>query len=89
MFNCPHTGVALAALRKLVDRKIIRSHDRVVVISTAHGLKFADQKIAYHQNALEGIRSSHGNKPVEVKPNVKPVTDAIARHVDRVRLLEG
>ena len=25
MFNCPHTGVALAALRKLVDRKVIRS----------------------------------------------------------------
>jgi len=89
MFNCPHTGVALAALRKLVDRKIIRSNERVVVISTAHGLKFADQKIAYHQNTLEGIRSSHSNKPVEVKPNVNPVTDAIARHVDRVRLLEG
>ena len=25
MFNCPHTGVALAALRKLVERKVIRS----------------------------------------------------------------
>ena len=24
MFNCPHTGVALAALRKLVERKMIR-----------------------------------------------------------------
>ena len=35
MFNCPHTGVALAALRKLVDRKVIRSNERVVVISTA------------------------------------------------------
>src|SRR5262249_8133030 len=30
MFNCPHTGVALAALRKLVDRKVIRSSERVV-----------------------------------------------------------
>nr|NIO09339.1 threonine synthase [Deltaproteobacteria bacterium] len=89
MFNCPHTGVALAVLRKLVDRKIIRSHERVVVISTAHGLKFADQKIAYHQSSLEGIRSSHSNMPVEIKPNVKPVTDAIQRHVERVRLLEG
>src|SRR6185369_15378920 len=47
MFNCPHTGVALAALRKLVDKKIVRGGDRVVVISTAHGLKFADQKTAY------------------------------------------
>src|SRR5438128_9839567 len=39
MFNCPHTGVALAALRKLVERKVIRSSERVVVISTANGLK--------------------------------------------------
>jgi threonine synthase len=27
MFNCPHTGVALAALRKLVERKIVKSSD--------------------------------------------------------------
>ena len=66
MFNCPHTGVALAALRKLVERKIIRSGERVVVISTANGLKFADQKAAYHMGALEGIRPSHRNKPVEL-----------------------
>ena len=53
MFNCPHTGVGLAALRKLVDRKLVRANDRVVVISTANGLKFADQKAAYHMGALE------------------------------------
>ena len=27
-----------------------------MVISTAHGLKFADQKIAYHAGTLEGIQ---------------------------------
>ena len=42
----------MAALRKLVDRKVIRGHERVVVISTANGLKFADQKIAYHAGTL-------------------------------------
>ena len=55
MFNCPHTGVALAVLRKLVERKIIRPKQRVVVISTAHGLKFAEQKTAYHLGQLEGV----------------------------------
>lgn len=41
MFNCPHTGVALAALIKLRQRGVIAPSDRTVVVSTAHGLKFA------------------------------------------------
>jgi threonine synthase len=87
MFNCPHTGVALAALRKLVDRKVIRSHDRVVVISTAHGLKFADQKASYHMGALPDVRPTHRNSPVELPPDPRQVARAVARHVERVRLL--
>jgi threonine synthase len=88
MFNCPHTGVALAALRKLAERKVIRSHDRVVVISTANGLKFADQKAAYHLGTLEDVRPTHRNVPVELPADAKQVTRAIARHIDRARLLE-
>ena len=87
MFNCPHTGVALAALRKLVERKVIRSHERVVVISTAHGLKFADQKTAYHLDRLDGIRPGHQNLPVEIGADPTEAADAIARHVERARLL--
>src|SRR5438034_4458076 len=87
MFNCPHTGVALAALRKLVERKVIRSSERVVVISTANGLKFAEQKAAYHMGALEGIKPSHRNKPVELPADPKRVTRAIARHVEKFKLL--
>ena len=87
MFNCPHTGVALAALRKLVDGKVIRSNERVVVVSTAHGLKFADQKAAYHMGALEGVRPAHRNVPVELPPDPAGITRAIAQHVERVRLL--
>jgi len=87
MFNCPHTGVALAALRKLVDRKIIRSHERVVVISTANGLKFADQKAAYHMGTLDEVRPGHRNTPVELAADARQVERAIARHVERARLL--
>ncbi|HET8562621.1 MAG TPA: threonine synthase [Candidatus Binatia bacterium] len=89
MFNCPHTGVALAALRKLVKRKVIRSHERVVVISTANGLKFAEQKIAYHTGTLKGIQPTQQNRPVELKADKKQITDAISRYVERMRLLDA
>ena len=87
MFNCPHTGVGLAALRKLVEKKIIRASDRVVVISTAHGLKFADQKAAYHMGTLEGIKPTHRNKPVELPADPRRVVRTVARHVEKARLL--
>jgi threonine synthase len=88
MFNCPHTGVARAALRKLVQRRVIRSHERVVVISTANGLKFAEQKIAYHSGTLAGIQPSLQNRPVELSADVGEIGDAIARYVERMRLLD-
>ncbi len=88
MFNCPHTGVALAVLRKLVARKVIRSNHRVIVISTAHGLKFADQKAAYHRGALPGIKPRYANEPLEVAGRLEVVLDAIKRHADKARLME-
>jgi len=88
MFNCPHTGVALAALRKLVERKTIRSDQRVIVISTAHGLKFAEQKIAYHLNELPDVRSTYANSPVEIAADLQQVKDAIHRFAEKSKLLE-
>jgi threonine synthase len=60
-----------------------------VVISTAHGLKFADQKIAYHSDVLPGIHGSQQNRPVEVQAEPKKISDAISRYVERMRLLDG
>ena len=79
--------MALAALRKLVERKVIHGHERVVVISTAHGLKFADQKIAYHAGTLEGVQEKGTlyNRPVELSAEPKKISDAISRYVERVR----
>jgi len=88
MFNCPHTGVALAALRKLVERKVIQKHERVVVISTANGLKFADQKIAYHGGTLAGIQGAQQNRPVDLSADPKQISDAISRYVERMRRQE-
>ncbi len=79
MFNCPHSGVALAALIKLVERAEIARTDRVIVISTANGLKFADFKIAYHAEQLQGVSSRYANPPIEL-PNDY---DAVRRALDR------
>ena len=83
MFNCPHTGVALAALIKLVRKGEISRQDRVVVISTAHGLKFADQKAEYHQGALPGIEGRWENRPLELPNEVGTVRDALLRELDK------
>src|ERR1051326_8080715 len=69
MFNCPHTGVALAALIKLIKTRKIDPAERVVVISTAHGLKFADFKVKYHSRELD-IPTRHANQPIELPPRL-------------------
>jgi threonine synthase len=78
LFNCPHTGVALAALEKLVARGDVKKTDRVVVISTATGLKFTEFKIAYHAPGADRQRWPYSNPPVEL-PNDY---DAVRRAID-------
>jgi threonine synthase len=77
MFNCPHTGVALAVLKKLVARGEIAGGQRVVVISTANGLKFTDFKIGYHEGTLAGIESHNANGPVLLPNDYDAVLHAI------------
>jgi len=83
LFNCPHTGVALAATEKLVARGIIGKGDRVVAISTAHGLKFVDFKVKYHQMQLEGIDSQIANPPIELPASYPKVRDEMLREIER------
>ncbi len=77
LFNCPHTGVALAALFKLVERKEIKKDERIVIISTAHGLKFIDFKVKYHENKLDEVDSKYANTPIELPPEYDKVKKAI------------
>jgi len=82
MFTDPHTGVALAVLRKLVEAKKIDRSERVVVISTANGLKFSDFKVGYHEGTL-GFQSAHANRPIELPPSIGAVKDALRRAMER------
>lgn len=77
LFSCPHTGVALAVLKKLLENKKIKAHEKVVVISTAHGLKFTEFKINYHENKLKEVTPWFANLPVSVPPSYEAVKTAI------------
>ncbi|NEQ51472.1 MAG: threonine synthase [Leptolyngbya sp. SIO3F4] len=77
MFTCPHTGVALAVLTKLINRGVIKSEDKTVVISTAHGLKFTDFKVGYHESTLEEVTSQYANPAIHLPASVDAVKAAI------------
>lgn len=79
LFSCPQTGVALAATLKLAQRGMIKPHERVVVISTANGLKFVDFKIGYHQSALKEVASRYANRVKMLAPSLEHVNAAIAQ----------
>jgi threonine synthase len=81
MFNCPHTGVALACLEKLAARGTIREDERVVVVSTAHGLKFTEFKAAYHEGRLP-FESSLANRPLEMGSDPVEVVEQLHRALD-------
>ncbi len=83
LFNCPHTGVALAAMEKLVKSGTIAKSDRVVVLSTAHGLKFVDFKVRYHEMKLEGAGSQFANPPIELPASYGTVRDEMLRQIDQ------
>jgi threonine synthase len=84
MYNCPHTGVALAVLEKLVARREVRKNERVVVISTAHGLKFTEFKIRYHQGEVEDVASQHANDPIELPDDIEAVQEAVEKRLSTV-----
>jgi len=78
LFTCPHTAVALAALEKLASRGVVRPGERVVVVSTAHGLKFSEVKTGYHDGVLPGLSSPLKNPGVKLPATLGAVQDAIA-----------
>ena len=73
--------MALAAL-KLIRRGEVPSHARVVVVSTAHGLKFTRFKTQYHASEIPGVESRFANPPIEVPAQYDKVRDALFRALD-------
>jgi len=77
LYSCPQTGTALGVLFKLIERGIITSEQHVVVISTAHGLKFSRFKVDYHNSQLPGIVEQFPNPPMELPADINRVREII------------
>ena len=74
--------MALAALVKLVQRGEITRDQRVVVVSTASGLKFTDFKVRYHEGRIDGVTSKHPNQPVQLPDEYDKVKRAVFSAID-------
>jgi threonine synthase len=83
MYCCPHTGVALAVLFKLVDWGLVQSSQRVIVLSTAHGLKFTNFKVGYHEDTLSEVIARHQNPPLELSADMRVVEEALEQEFAR------
>ncbi len=78
---CPHTAVALAVTEKLAGRGVFKPSDKVVVISTANGLKFTDFLTKYHLNELEGVESEFPFSAIELPADYNRVRDTIMQNI--------
>jgi threonine synthase len=65
-------------LLKLLKAGKIDKKERVVVISTAHGLKFVEMKVKYHQKELE-FPSRYANQPLELPATLEAVKGALRK----------
>lgn len=88
MFTCPHTGVALAVLLKLLKSGKIDPAQRVVVISTAHGLKFVEMKVKYHEQSLD-FPSFQANQPIELPARLDAVKEALNVALEQRARMQG
>tara|TARA_B100001123_G_scaffold333153_1_gene375961 strand:- start:206 stop:1186 length:981 start_codon:yes stop_codon:yes gene_type:complete len=79
---CPHTGVALAVLEKLINKGEIKKKDRVVVISTANGLKFTDFLFKCHTEKIPEVKSEYAFEPVQLPANYEDVHSAIRENIE-------
>lgn len=79
LYCCPHTGVALGALIKMNQDNKIRKEEKVVVVSTAHGLKFSEFKVNYHEKKNPEVEPKYANLMLECEAKI----DGVRRLLDK------
>jgi threonine synthase len=88
LFVCPQTAAALAGVDELVARGAVSATERVVVVATASGLKFVEQKTAFHAGStalgalsLPAETAALRNAPRVVGADVDDVLQVLAEAV--------
>ncbi len=69
---CPNSAVALAGAGKLRTEGVIGPDDLVVVVATAHAIKFSSSAAAFHRSGAPGA-----NPPRKVGPTAAAVARAL------------
>ena len=86
LYADPHTGVALAVLAKLVAAGSVSQSARVVVVSTAHGLKFGALKRDFHTGALSTESdplADARNRPLLIPASLQALEDTLLPRLQR------
>ena len=81
-FNCPQTGVALGAFINLIEKKVISKKEKVVIISTAHGLKFSEFKINYHTNNTKSFKPKFPNEIIELPKDLDLIKKTLKKKLN-------
>ena len=55
----------------------MRRGDLIVVIATAHGLKYSGTTVAYHEGRIDGVASNRANRPIHLPATLDAVLAAL------------
>ena len=76
LYLCPHTAVAQAGLEDAIQAGHIEQGSSVVIVSTAHGLKFTEFKHATASDTVPEVSLGSARAPIEVAHDYTAVRDA-------------
>lgn len=65
-FVCPQTGTAIAGLKKAVERGLVRKGQRVVLVSTATGLKFSHVPVQFGSSLVDESKTCDTEEIAEI-----------------------
>ena len=71
---CPNSSVAVAGAMKLLQNGVISEKDNIVVILTAHGSKFSNTAVEYHQDSS----NLYANETIIIQPNLNDLEKVIS-----------